>query len=228
MLHGWWLKNSDKKKSGVILFFHGNAENISTHFYNLAWLTKYGYDVLCIDYRGYGKSQGKPSQKGTYLDALAALDYAYDHLFIPLKSKKFIVYGQSLGGAIAGRSIIDWSKKDKVNLLVLDSTFSSYQNIAFDKLKSVWLTFLLSPLAYILVSDEMEFKSKISEIKPIPTLVIHGDNDMVIPQKFGKEIFDRLTTQKWWWSIPKGEHIDVFMRHEFLYRKQFLTFLDSK
>ncbi|MFN8370097.1 MAG: alpha/beta hydrolase, partial [Bacteriovoracaceae bacterium] len=193
-LNGWWLKNSTQESKGVILFFHGNAENISTHCFNLAWTTKYGYELLCIDYRGYGNSEGKPNQQGTYLDAIASMDYAYEKIFLPLKKLhpklKFIIYAQSLGGIITGRAVIDWKNREQINLLVLDSTFSSYQNIAFDKLKSVWLTFLLSPLAYLLISDEMEFKSKIDLIKPIPTLVIHGDSDPVIPQKFGKEIFD--------------------------------------
>ena len=80
VLHAWHFKNISKiKTKGVVLFFHGNAQNISSHYYSIAWLSKHGYEVVVVDYRGYGLSTGKPNQKGVNQDALAALKYSHEY-----------------------------------------------------------------------------------------------------------------------------------------------------
>ncbi|MBL7665348.1 MAG: alpha/beta hydrolase [Bacteriovoracaceae bacterium] len=225
-LHAWKIfAQKVKQPLGTIIFFHGNAENISTHFFNLAWITEHGYDLFIFDYRGYGKSAGEPDQNGTYLDGIAAMEEGMKWSEIR-KSKKIIVYGQSLGGIIAARSLIDFKHKDKISLLVLDSTFSSYQDIAFDKLTNHWLTFLFSPLAYLLVSDEMESQSYLPNDKT-PKLIIHGVNDTIVPYKFGEEIFHLSSEPKWLWKIENSKHIDAFFKNSGEYKTKFLHFLSQ-
>ncbi len=206
-LHGWYLAHQglDQAK-GLVTFFHGNAQNLSAHFYVLSWLTKHQYDVFIFDYRGYGLSVGEPNPEAVNQDALAALNKSVEFLQ-KNKIPKWIVHAQSLGGMIAMRAMEDFKDKDKVSLLVLDSTFDSYDDIAFDKLTDHWFTFLLSPLGPLLVSDAMAptsfFKSYQGDV-----LVTHGDNDQIIPMKFGQRIFENLETKnKRWWPISGAAHI---------------------
>jgi pimeloyl-ACP methyl ester carboxylesterase len=226
ILHGWFFSSGGHKPKGTIVHFHGNAQNLSTHFLNLIWLVKEGYDLLVFDYRGYGKSKGEPGQEGIYHDALAAMDKGYE-LYIKRKSPKLIIYGQSLGGIISLRALPDFKHVDDVALMVQDSTFSSYTDIGFDVLARRWFLMPFSPLAYVLVSDKYGSYNVLDKIKT-PTLVIVGQKDEVIPQKFGKEIFKKIhPTKKWLWKLPNGGHIDIFHHDKGIYRKMFLDLVDG-
>lgn len=225
-LHGYLIKNIKGERKGVALFFHGNAENVSSHFMQISWLRHFGYDVLIFDYRGYGKNQGEPTQEGTYLDAQAMMNYAYEYKQRE-NLKKLIFYGQSLGGVILGSSIQDFKHKDSVNLVVFDSTFTSYQNIAFDKLTDSFITFLLSPLAFVLVSDKRASLPDIPKIN-IPTLVVHAKDDPIVPYKFGKGLFEKLETKKKaLWKIRGQYHGGTFYVKNFKYRGKFIALLES-
>lgn len=235
-LHGWHLfqKGNFSQKKGLILFFHGNAQNLSSHFLNIAWITETGHEVIIFDYRGYGISTGSPDPVGVNDDALAAIKYAFN-IYQKGGYNKFIIYGQSLGGTIALRALKEFKKIDKIDLLVLDSSFLSYVDVAFSTLASFWPTFIFSPLSYLLVSDKMSPKEFIKEV-PLPLLVVHGTNDKVIPFKFGKEIYNFAHThlssekkriKKWMWEVSNGNHIDVFFSHEQSYREKFLDFIDK-
>jgi fermentation-respiration switch protein FrsA (DUF1100 family) len=225
-LHGYLIPQVTEKRKGLVLFFHGNAENISSHFVQIAWLRNFGYDVLLFDYRGYGDNNGDPSQIGTYHDALAMMNYAHDYAE-KTKTKKIIFYGQSLGGVILSSAINSFKYKSEVDLLVLDSTFSSYQNIAFDKLTDSFITILLSPLAYVLVSDKKASTSELKNIKN-PTLVIHSTKDPVVPYKFGKEIFSKLNMKKkFHWKISGEFHGGTFYVKSLKYRSKFVSLLEN-
>ncbi len=226
-LHGWHLKRlmPKGKSEGLIVFFHGNAENISTHYLNLAWITKHDYDLMIFDYRGYGRSSGSATYSGVDHDGRRFLDYAHT-VFKKGEYKRFIVYGQSLGGAVASRIMCDKRYQKMSDLLVLDSTFMSYEKIAVDRLQVLWLTYIFSPLAYLLISDSLSAKSCIGTIET-PTLVVHGEIDPVIPVSFGQRIYDSLTHKKWLWRIEGGRHIDIFSGHDRKYRKKFIQFLSE-
>lgn len=220
-LHGWYLPAENSK--GLILFYHGNAENISSHFLNLAWITRFNYDVFIFDYRGYGRSGGNPHPEGIYYDSLAALEYAQKLN----RTNRLIVYGQSLGGNIAFRAVQDSSVK--VDELILDSTFLSYQDMAFEKLTEIWPLIPFSPLAYLLFNDHYASARGIDKLQSMRSLVIHGEYDKIVPLKFGKEVFEKLkASRKLFWSIPKGRHTDIFHRENKIWRKKFLDYLNSK
>ncbi len=224
-LHGWFFKARTKEVKGTVVQFHGNAENISTHFFSLIWMIDQGYNLFTFDYRGYGKSEGEGSQKGVYEDALAAIEKGHEY-YAANGAGQFIIYGQSLGGIICARAVPDSKYKNDITLLVQDSTFSSYQLLAFDKASHSWLLFIVSPLVFGLVSDEYASSKVLDKIK-IPVLVIVNQKDDVIPQKFGKKIFKLLDTKKWLWKYPNGRHIETFHHDNGRARGEFLRLLDE-
>ena len=173
-LHGWFFPLPGS--SPVILFCHGNAGNISHRLDNIRKLLEYGFQVFIYDYRGFGKSQGRPSRKGIYLDGLAAYDYLRNHLGIP--SDRIVLFGRSLGAAVA----TEIAMKRKARRLVLESAFTSTRGMA----KTMTLFALLSPF----LPAHYNNLKKIQHITT-PKLVIHGDMDEIIPFKMGRNDFFR-------------------------------------
>jgi fermentation-respiration switch protein FrsA (DUF1100 family) len=225
-LHGWFFPARSGTVKGTVVQFHGNAQNISTHFYSLVWLLDRGYNLFTFDYRGYAKSEGRPSQTGIYLDALAAIDRA--HAFHRERGGgKFVIYGQSTGGAISLRALPDWKERDRVDLVVMDSAFSSYQAIAFDKLYSRWFLWPFSPLVYLLISDAYAADAVFDRVTR-PLLVITGARDEIVPAKFGKVIYEGVASRlKWHWKLATGAHIDAYFIEQGAQRERFVRFLDE-
>ena len=224
-LIGWFFPAKTPEVKGTVVHFHGNGQNMSAHFLSLSWIMDQGYNLFAWDYRGYGISDGKPTPEGLYQDSIAALNEGRK-LWSENGKGKFVIYGQSLGGAVAMRSLRDYKELSEVDLVVQDCTFMSYQDLAFYKLsRSVF--FPISPLAYVLVTDEYSSKEDVKKLNR-PTLVIVAENDKIVNQRFGKEIYETLTTpQKWLWEVPKGEHISVFRDPKEPYRQQFIELLEN-
>lgn len=231
-LHGWFfpVKNG-VTELGTVLQFHGNAENITSHFRSLAWITKEGYNLFIFDYQGYGLSGGRPTQKRLNGDALAALDYAViknrERSEKSGKKLEFIAYGQSLGGAILMRALYDFKDKDKLDAVVIESSFSSYRRIAMEKLALSRVTWIFQPLAYLLVSDSYAPEDKIKTISPVPILVIHGDADVIVPVHHGEKIYSLAGQPKTFWEVPNGRHIDSMRKHGGKYRQNLIEYLAS-
>lgn len=227
-LHGWYFRNKAKAApKAVIVFFHGNAQNISTHFGTLLWLLDSPYDYFIFDYRGYGRSEGTPSPKGTVLDGKAAIRWVrHRNRMEGIDGTPIVVFGQSLGGAIAMRSVIDLKGEIPLRLVVADSTFLSYRSVARGILASHWLTWPLQPLAWLLLSDKYAPGDEVAEISPVPLLVIHGRQDQVVGYEQGEEVFAEAREPKEFWTIPDGRHTDAFWKKDPLYRTEFLKVLD--
>ena len=212
-----------------MILFHGNAQNLSSHYLAVSWMVRHHYDVWVWDYRGYGLSQGEAQSAGIYKDSLKAL--AYGHKLISerrIKDKKqrFILIGQSLGGNILMRALEDSPYREDTNLLVIDSSFLSYKELARDKLASVWLFWPLQHLAYLLITDKYAPQDHLQRIQ-IPTLVIHGKKDHVIPFSYGKEIYDSLSTpKKWFWAIEEGRHISTLGSGKGGYDEKLIKLID--
>ena len=137
-IHAWYFSAEDKVKSkGTIVYFHGNAENLSSHFISLVWITKFNYNVLIFDYPGYGRSDGSPSQENTVLAGQSAIRWAAKK-----DSRPLIIYGQSLGGIIATRCVLDLKNDIKFKTLILDSSFDSYKDVAASVLRKSWITWI--------------------------------------------------------------------------------------
>ncbi len=203
-LHGWFLK-SKERSNGTVLFLHGNAENISTHVNNVLWLVDNGYDVFIFDYRGYGKSEGHASLKGVHIDAGSALETLFS---LPYTNKKrIIVFGQSLGGAIAVYTVANSPHKNAVDALILDSAFSGYRTIAREKLAAVVITWPFQyPLSF-LVSDYYSPVRWIKKVNPVPVLLLHGDKDTVVAVHHSRIIYNEALPPKELWVLEVKGHI---------------------
>lgn len=238
-LHSWYFYHRSARPSkGLVLQFHGNGENLSSFYTTLVWLTQHDYDLLSFDYRGYGRSQGEPDQKGVNSDCLAAMIEALNlwqenlkngHTLALAQNGGLIFYGQSLGGALLLRAFHDAPAEVRkhLKLMVIDSSFVNYKSLAREKLSDFWLTWPLQWLAYLLVSNDFSPEDFIAEVAPKPLLVIHGAKDQVVPIEHGREIFKLAKEPKNFWEIPEGEHIDSMTRHGGVYQKKFLEFLDA-
>ena len=125
--------------NSVILFFHGNAENISTHFANVYWLVAHGYDVYLFDYRGYGQSEGEAELDPIVDDMQMLIGHVLDDL---PANNKLIVMGQSLGASLSIYSVAHRRYRDRIEALVSVAAFSDYHDIAQDALSSSWVFWL--------------------------------------------------------------------------------------
>lgn len=218
-LHGWYFHNALKiPPKALIVFFHGNGENLTSHFATLLWILNQGYDYFIFDYQGYGESQGKPSPQGTVDDGKAALLWANAHR----GGAPLVVFAQSLGGAVAMRSVIEIKDVVPIQLVVVDSTFSSYKEAARSILRRSWVTWILQPVTYFALSDSFAPDNQINKIAPIPMVVMHGTKDQIIDFSLGKEVFELAGEPKEFWTIDDGYHTDGFWRHGTTYRQMFL------
>ncbi len=220
-VHGWYFPS--KTPRALVLFFHGNGENLSSHYLTLSWLPVFNVSYFIFDYPGYGRSSGSTSPRSTVESGKAALQWATkkaEDLKVPL-----IVFAQSLGGAIALRSLAETEKREPLSKVIIDSSFLSYQDAANQAMKKGWLTWPFQWLAYVLISDEYAPEKSFDKLKNYPLLVIHGTDDEVVPYKLGKQIYDEHQGPKDLWSIEEGKHIDVFSDNRKEYRTKFLKLI---
>lgn len=204
-LAAWYLKSPQESK-GIVIVFHGNAQNLSSHFYSMYWIVDEGYDLFIFDYPGYGASPGVPTPQNTIEAGHLAVNYVRKKW----PNKPYIIVGQSLGGAIATRTIADMKDRSGLCAMVIDSSFLSYKKIGRDVLSRSVITWPFQWASYIAMSDKYAPKDDIKKISPIPLLVIHRRNDPVIPIEFGEEIFEKANRPKDWMSLPGGGHVNAF------------------
>lgn len=221
-IHAWWFAAKTPKAKGTVVFFHGNAENLTTHFLMLSWLPDQGYNYLIFDYPGYGVSSGKPDQDNTVAAGVAALEWVHQHK----DSQPLIVYGQSLGGAIALRSAEIAKAKVPLRDLIIESGFDSYRGMGRQVLRRSWITWLFQPLTYILLSDRGAVHD-VSSFSPIPLLLIHGDADNIVQFESSQNLYKLAKEPKTFWTIPGGLHGNMYFIENGKYRRQLLDYLDK-
>ncbi|MBL6447090.1 alpha/beta hydrolase [Fulvivirga sp. 29W222] len=181
-------------KSEVILYFHGNAGSLAGWQQVADDFTSLGYSILIIDYRGYGKSSGKITEKGLYLDAFAAFHFLTDKKdFSP---DEIIIYGRSIGSGIA----TDLASKRLTKGLVLESPFSNLKKLATQK-----MPFLFPSLFLQFHFDNI---GKLDSVN-CPILLIHGGNDALIPVSHAQNLHKAYSGKKKLVIIPQGTHNDL-------------------
>ncbi|HKF94080.1 MAG TPA: alpha/beta hydrolase [Gammaproteobacteria bacterium] len=207
-LHAWYLP-AQGEIQGSILYLHGNAENISTHIANVQWLPAAGYNVLLFDYRGYGDSEGVPTLAGAHLDARAALKRLLE---LPDSGKTpIIVFGQSLGGAIAISMLRRSPHACAVDALIVEGAPSGYRAIAREKLASTWLTWPLQvPLAFT-INDDFRPLEDIAQLKSMRKLIIGSTGDNVVPINHARALFTAAAKPKTLWEVQDLPHAATFM-----------------
>ena len=209
-VHGWFVPKPGAHFT--FLIFHGNAGNIS---HRLAWiqmLHELDAHVMIIDYRGYGLSEGKPFEKGLYLDALAA--HAWWAKERAADGTRLIVVGESLGGAVA----IDLAARAPVDGIVLQSTFTT----AWDMAKTIIPIGLLQPLTGV----RFDSVSKIQGIT-CPKLFIHGNRDEIVPFRLGRKLYELSPPPKEFYEVPGAGHNDLLLTAGGEYIKRLQTFVSG-
>ena len=183
---------------GTVLFLHGNAGNISHRLDSVQMFHRLGYSTLIFDYRGYGNSGGTPSEQGTYRDAEAAWRYLAEQRHIP--SCRIVLFGESLGGAIAA-----WlAARQKPAALVIASGFTSVPDLAqhlYPYLPVRWL----ARIRY----DTREYLRAVTA----PVLIAHSPQDDIVPFEHGRALFAAANPPKQFLELAGG-HNDgfIFMR----------------
>jgi len=192
-LHGWYVPATNSR--GTLLFFHGNAGNISHRLDSIKIFHELGLDTLIIDYRGYGLSTGKASEQGTYLDAQAAWDYLVNTRGIP--ADKIIIFGRSLGGAIGAWLGVQHTPA----AVIIESSFSSGVDIA-RRLYPFLPVHLITRLRYPVA----DYASQLN----CPVLVIHSRHDEIIPFTMGQAIYAAVKQEKKFLEL-RGDHNNGFL-----------------
>ena len=221
-LHGWYLPAAGPAR-GTVVFAHGNAENVSTHLASVAWLQPRGYNVFAFDYRGYGRSAGAPTMVGVHRDTVAALRAA-DRVD-DLPRERLVLFGQSLGGAVATVVAARLPAAELPGALVVDSAPSDYRAVAREKLAAWWLTWPLQvPLSW-LVTDDYSALEAAAALPPIPKLFIGNRRDHTIPAHHAQRLHDAATPPKDGWLIEVPGHIGTFRSRAL--RDRFVAWLDT-
>lgn len=220
-IHAWYFPSQGVSK-GTFLFFHGNGENLSSHFLGLYWLPAHGYSYLIFDYPGYDQSEGVPTPENTVETGKEVLRWLVQHK----EPGPLYIYGQSLGGNVALRVVLEMKHEIPIKAVIVDGSFASYQDVGRAMMAKNWFTWLLQPLSYLVLSDKYAPNS-LDELPPIPLLVIHGEKDPVVPVDQGKKLYAKAKEPKQLWLLPKGHHADSFFTEEGLYRQKLLDYLDS-
>ncbi len=199
-LHAWWVPAKDAR--GTILFFHGNAGNISHRIDYLRMFRKLGYATLIFDYRGYGNSTGSPSEAGTDRDAAAAWRWLTQTR--GLRPEDIVFAGESLGGAVASGLAV----RHPPRALVLLSTFTSVPDLGA-KIYPFIPVRLISRYSY-------DNRAHVRQIK-VPLLVAHSRDDDIVPFAHGRRIFEAASEPKQFLEM-RGGHNDgfIFMREEWV------------
>jgi fermentation-respiration switch protein FrsA (DUF1100 family) len=193
-LHGWFFPG--EKGQPVILHFHGNAGNISHRLDLVQSLVRKGLSVFLFDYRGFGKSEGRPSEKGLYMDGMAAYDSLVRTRGIVPGS--IVLHGHSIGAAVA----VEVALKRSVRAVILESTFTSTKDMA----RTMPVFFLLSPL----LPASYNNLEKVPHLR-VPKLVIHGEEDEIVPFSMGQKVFEVAADPKFFHPVPNAGHNDVFL-----------------
>lgn len=221
-LHAWWFDSKVSPAKGTFVFFHGNAENLTSHFAALTWLPEQGYNFLIFDYPGYGLSEGEPSPRGNVLAGQAALQWVHKNK----DSRPLVVYGQSMGGIVALRTVQELRGEVPIRAVIADGTFDSFQAIARKKLSQSWITWWMQPFSYLFLSDA--WAPDVAAISPTPLLVMHGKLDNVVNFEFGESLFQKAREPKKMLISEEGAHGNLFWIQGGKFRTELLQFIESQ
>jgi len=206
-LHGWWVRCENSQL--VTLFLHGNAGNVTHRAAHIREITSAGSSVLVVDYRGYGKSGGWPTEKGLYQDA----ETAFIHLLgMGFRAQQIILHGESLGAAVA----VDLAYRRPCAGLILEAPFTSASDVARTVLPYV------GPLL-------VRSYNSVPKIRWIvrPKLFIQGDQDEIVPIQLGQALFAAAQGPKSSWIVPGARHNDILEMAGPEYRDRLRTFYAS-
>lgn len=225
-LHAWWLpaQGAEEDSDVMLLYLHGNAENISSHSRSVYWLPKQGVSVLALDYRGFGASEGKALMPDVLQDIEAAAAWMkQEH-----PHKELIVLGQSIGSALAINFAAQAADKYDLRALVLDAPLSGFPAAARSAMSGNMIGWIIWPFT-VLVPSRWDPIKKVADID-LPVLIMHSPADKVVPYKQGRKLYQRwqqeYPDQTHCWLDSKGPHV---MSYAFAsLRQATLDFIQTK
>ena len=206
-IHGWWVARPGSRFA--TLFLHGNAGNITDREPRIREIVAAGSSVLMLDYRGYGKSSGRPSEQGLYRDSEAGFIYLLGKGFRP---QQIILQGESLGTAVA----VDLASRRPCAGLILEAPFTAASDVAD----------IVIPYIGPMVVRSFNSVPKIRWIR-VPKLFLHGDRDEVVPLRLGQELFAAAQGIKTFWVIPGAGHNNIVQVAGPEYREHLTAFYES-
>jgi uncharacterized protein len=206
-IHGWWVEREGAPFA--TLFLHGNGQNITYYTPHVQEIVAAGSSALIIDYRGYGKSGGHPSEQGLYRDSEAGYIYLLGKGY---RAEQMIIHGQSLGTAVA----IDLASRRPCAALILEAPFTSASDVAGT----------VVPFVGPLLVRSFNSLPKIPWIRA-PKLFMQGDRDEVIPLRLGQQLFAAAQGSKTFWVIPGAGHNDILETAGTEYRHRLSAFYES-
>ena len=192
-VNAWFVPAPDAR--AVLLFCHGNAGNIGHRLDSIRIFRNLGLSVLIFDYRGFGRSEGRPSETGTYQDVRAAWDFLVTQKDV--EPKQIIIFGRSLGGAVAGHLAAHLGQKETPGALILESTFTSLPDMAarlYPFLPVRWLA-----------KYSYNTLGRMSDIHA-PVLVVHSPGDEIIPYAHGQALYAAASEPKMFLEISGGHN----------------------
>jgi pimeloyl-ACP methyl ester carboxylesterase len=206
-IHGWWVRRDGSPLA--TLFLHGNAGNVTHRAPRIQEIVAAGSSVLMLDYRGYGKSSGRPSEQGLYRDSEAGFEYLLGKGY---RAEQIILHGESLGTAVA----IELATRRPCAALILEAPFTSASDVAGT----------VVPFVGPLLIRSYNSRPKIRSIR-VPKLFMHGDRDQVIPLRLGQELFAASEGSKTFWLVPGAGHNDILETAGAEYRHRLSAFYES-
>ena len=213
-LHGWFIPG---KNDFTFVWFHGNAGNIGDRLDYIELLHhNVGAGILIFDYRGYGLSDGAPSEPGLHLDGQAAIEFLTAHYYPESSPENIILLGRSLGSAVA----IKLASLYEVRALVIEAPFPSISNLA--KHNHPYL-----PEAFFNRMFKARYDSRLAmESLRVPLMVIHGRQDSVVPIKMGRELYESANVPKYFYSVDGADHNDTYIVAGVDYFEQIKSFIE--
>jgi fermentation-respiration switch protein FrsA (DUF1100 family) len=208
-LHGWFIPHPQAGQ--VLLFFHGNAGNISHRRDSIEIFHRLGLNVLIIDYRGYGNSEGNPGEQGFYRDAAAAWRFLIEEKAYP--PDQIVIFGRSLGGAVAAKL----ASGVKAHGLILESTLSSAKDFARAVFK------VLSRL--VVMRYTFDTADSIRRVN-CPVLVLHSPDDEIMPFQLGEKVFNAANQPKRFVRM-RGDHNNGFLLTQPAYEQALNSWLQT-
>lgn len=198
-LHGWFVPAAGGESADTLLWFHGNAGNIGDRIDNLLLISRrLGVSVFIFDYRGYGRSGGKPSERGLYADGEAALAYLRERGDVDMS--RLTLFGRSLGCAVA----VELATRHPVKTIILESPFTSIDAMA-RRMRGGLAA--LVPTSWV-VRSKFDSLSKIANVHS-PVMLLHGDMDDIVPIEMGHELFAAANDPKRFYPIRGAGHNDT-------------------
>ncbi|ETV85902.1 hypothetical protein, variant 1 [Aphanomyces astaci] len=221
-IHAWLMKQPQPTTVPTIVFFHGNAGNIGYRLPNAAKMYRHlECNILLVDYRGFGMSDGEPTERGLQLDAEGVVDYLHSRgASSVVDPSKLIVFGRSLGGAVA--VYVASTRPTKVAGLIVENTFLSISAMVDQVMP--WLSYVKPVVLRLDWSNEGRIPTLTH-----PILFVAGERDELVPHTHMQKLHALATKsiRRQWLPIPRGTHNDSWMRGGLDYFFALKRFIDS-